>query len=80
MPDQVYRNLLGVMQARRGPYAGMDIPEFYALVEFLFTPECASGCPEEAVRMTAKAGFPTPPKDLRQLVAALKSASPRPVE
>lgn len=42
MPDQVYRDLLEVMQARRGPYAGMDIPEFYALVEFLFTPEEAA--------------------------------------
>jgi Pyruvate/2-oxoacid:ferredoxin oxidoreductase delta subunit len=42
MPDQVYRDLLQVMQARRGPYAGVDIPEFYALVEFLFTPEEAA--------------------------------------
>ena len=42
MPAQVYRDLLNVMQARRGPYAGMDIPEFYDLVEFLFTPEEAA--------------------------------------
>jgi Pyruvate/2-oxoacid:ferredoxin oxidoreductase delta subunit len=42
MPDQVSRDLLRVMQTRRGPYAGMDIPEFYELVEFLFTPEEAA--------------------------------------
>jgi len=42
MPALIYRDLLGVMQARRGPYAGMDIPEFYELVEFLFTPEQAA--------------------------------------
>jgi Pyruvate/2-oxoacid:ferredoxin oxidoreductase delta subunit len=39
MPDAVYRELLNVMKSRRGPYAGMDIPEFYDLVEALFTPE-----------------------------------------
>jgi Pyruvate/2-oxoacid:ferredoxin oxidoreductase delta subunit len=42
MPAHVYRDLLKVMQTRRGPYAGMDIPEFYELVEFLFTPEQAA--------------------------------------
>ena len=26
------------MKNRRGPYAGMDIPEFYELAEELFTP------------------------------------------
>ena len=39
MSRQVYQELLSVMQSRRGAYAGMDIPEFYALVEELFTPE-----------------------------------------
>jgi Pyruvate/2-oxoacid:ferredoxin oxidoreductase delta subunit len=39
MPAQVYKDLLEVMKSRRGPYAGMDIPEFYELVEELFTPE-----------------------------------------
>ena len=38
---KVYRDLLEVMKARRGPYAGLDIPEFYDLVETLFTPEQA---------------------------------------
>ncbi len=42
MPAHVYRDLLKVMQARRGRYAGMDIPEFYELVEHLFTPEQAT--------------------------------------
>ena len=27
------------MKSRQGAYSGMDIPEFYALVEELFTPE-----------------------------------------
>lgn len=39
--QQVYRDMLEVMQQRRGPYAGLDIPEFYELVELLFTPEQA---------------------------------------
>jgi electron transport complex protein RnfB len=38
MSEEVYRKLLEVMKSRRGPYAGMDIPEFYAMVEELFTP------------------------------------------
>ena len=36
--QQVYRDLLEVMKSRRGPYAGLDIPEFFDLVEMLFTP------------------------------------------
>lgn len=39
MPDQVYRDMLDVMVKRGGPYSGADIPEFYALMEELFTPE-----------------------------------------
>ncbi len=39
MTQSVYRDLLGVMQSRGGPYAGLDVPEFFALVEELFTPE-----------------------------------------
>jgi Pyruvate/2-oxoacid:ferredoxin oxidoreductase delta subunit len=39
MTDPVYRKLLEVMQNRRGPYAGMDIPEFYEMVALLFTPQ-----------------------------------------
>ena len=27
------------MKNRRGPYTGIDIPEFYPLVQALFTPE-----------------------------------------
>ncbi|MEW6187463.1 MAG: 4Fe-4S binding protein [Thermodesulfobacteriota bacterium] len=38
MSQEVYKHLLQVMQKRGGGYAGMDIPEFYALVEELFTP------------------------------------------
>jgi Pyruvate/2-oxoacid:ferredoxin oxidoreductase delta subunit len=39
MSQQVYKALLEVMQSRRGPYAGLDIPEFFDLVKVLFTPE-----------------------------------------
>jgi Pyruvate/2-oxoacid:ferredoxin oxidoreductase delta subunit len=35
----VYRQLLEVMKKRGGGYSGMDIPEFFSLVEELFTPE-----------------------------------------
>lgn len=41
MSTPVYRKMLEVMTQRGGPYAGRDIPEFYALVETLFTPEQA---------------------------------------
>jgi len=39
MSNDVYRELLEVMKKRGGNYSGMDIPEFFALVEVLFTPE-----------------------------------------
>jgi Pyruvate/2-oxoacid:ferredoxin oxidoreductase delta subunit len=38
MSEPIYRELLGVMKSRGGPYAGMDVPEFFALVEELFSP------------------------------------------
>ena len=41
MSQEVYTELLEVMKKRGGQYAGMDIPEFYAMVEELFTPEQA---------------------------------------
>jgi electron transport complex protein RnfB len=42
MTQEVYRQMLEVMNQRKGPYAGMDIPEFYEMVEALFTPEEAA--------------------------------------
>jgi Pyruvate/2-oxoacid:ferredoxin oxidoreductase delta subunit len=39
MSQKVYEELLEVMKRRGGPYAGLDIPEFFALVGELFTPE-----------------------------------------
>lgn len=39
MSKDVYKQLLEVMKKRRGAYAGMDIPEFYEMVEELFTEE-----------------------------------------
>ncbi len=41
MSTPVYQELLTVMQKRGGGYAGMDIPEFFAMVEELFTPQQA---------------------------------------
>ena len=38
MSAKVYRDMVDVMMKRGGVYSGMDIPEFYALVEELFTP------------------------------------------
>jgi Pyruvate/2-oxoacid:ferredoxin oxidoreductase delta subunit len=42
MTQEVYRQMLDVMKQRRGPYTGIDIPEFYALMEKLFTPQEAA--------------------------------------
>lgn len=42
MSDVVYRELLDVMIKRRGAYAGMDIPEFFAMVKEMFTPQEAA--------------------------------------
>ncbi|UCH23723.1 MAG: 4Fe-4S binding protein [Deltaproteobacteria bacterium] len=39
MTEQVYKDLLEVMKSRRGGFAGIDIPEFFELVEELFTPQ-----------------------------------------
>ena len=39
MSKEVYKELLEVMKKRGGGYAGMDIPEFYEMVEEMFTPE-----------------------------------------
>ncbi len=42
MVQDVYRQLLDVMRSRGGAYAGADIPEFYEMVEALFTPQEAA--------------------------------------
>jgi Pyruvate/2-oxoacid:ferredoxin oxidoreductase delta subunit len=42
MSEKVYHDLCEVLAKRRGMYPGKDIPEFYALVEELFTPEEAA--------------------------------------
>lgn len=39
MPSQVFRDLLEIMKERGGPYAGLDIPEFYELAETIFEPQ-----------------------------------------
>jgi hypothetical protein len=39
MNKEVYKQLLEVMKGRGGTYAGADIPEFYKMVEVMFTPE-----------------------------------------
>jgi Pyruvate/2-oxoacid:ferredoxin oxidoreductase delta subunit len=50
MSDEVYKKLCEEMARRGGRYPGKDIPEFYALVEELFTPEEAA----IAMLMTSK--------------------------
>ena len=39
MAEQVYHDLCETLAKRRGRYPGKDIPEFYSLVEELFTKE-----------------------------------------
>ena len=38
MTQEVYRQMVDVFKQRKGPYTGLDIPEFYSLMELLFTP------------------------------------------
>ncbi len=42
LPEKVYHDLCEILAKRGGRYPGKDIPEFYALVEELFTPEQAA--------------------------------------
>ena len=42
MSTSVYQEMFEVMTQRGGLYTGADIPEFYAVVEELFTPEEAA--------------------------------------
>ena len=39
MGQPFYKELYEVMKSRRGPYTGIEIPEFYEMVEELFTPQ-----------------------------------------
>jgi Fe-S-cluster-containing hydrogenase component 2 len=36
---------------------------------------CATGCPEGAISMEAKADFPVPPKTAKELAAAFRSSA-----
>jgi ferredoxin len=36
---------------------------------------CATGCPEQAIVMESKPGFPEPPKDGKSLTEAIKATS-----
>ena len=36
---------------------------------------CATGCPEEAIIMEEKPNYPVPPKDLKELITAIKSSA-----
>jgi len=38
MTQEVYKQMLDVMKQRRGAYTGVDVPEFYTLMEELFEP------------------------------------------
>ena len=68
MAQKVFRELLEVMKSRGGPYAGLDIPEFFALVEELFDPE-------EAEINNALSRKPTPVNE----IAAKTGRSPEEV-
>jgi Pyruvate/2-oxoacid:ferredoxin oxidoreductase delta subunit len=60
MSEDVYKQLLQVMQKRGGGYAGMDIPEFYEMVEVLFTPaeaEVNNAMPKTPVTAKDMAGI-----------------------
>jgi electron transport complex protein RnfB len=35
---------------------------------------CATGCPSEAIVMEAKSDFPVPPRDTKELIAAIKES------
>ena len=39
MTTEIYQKLCQTLAKRRGRYPGVDIPEFYSLMEELFTPE-----------------------------------------
>ncbi len=51
MAEEVYRKFCEAMAKRGGRYPGMDIPEFYAMIEVLYTPE------EAAVFLAIPRGF-----------------------
>lgn len=60
--EQVYKELCEAMAQRGGPYPGMDIPEFYALAQELFSPEEAWVC----------ARMPRRPSTLEQIASETK--------
>ena len=62
MSKEVYKQMLEVMKKRRGSYAGMDIPEFYAMVEELFTEE-------EAEVNNAMPGEPATAEEIAKLMS-----------
>jgi ferredoxin len=59
MMEESYKKLCQAMARRGGRYPGMDIPEFYALVQELFTPEeaaVAAIMPPKPTPVSAMAG------------------------
>ncbi len=67
MTQAVYTELLSVMKSRGGPFAGMDIPEFFALVEALFTPE-------EAAVNNAMSRKPAPAREIAEKLGRAEDA------
>jgi len=74
MSDQVYKDMIDVMNKRSGVFGGMDIPEFYRVVKALFTPEEAeinNAMPKRiftAAEMASQMG-----KDEAEMATTLKS-------
>ncbi|MEE8325723.1 MAG: 4Fe-4S binding protein [candidate division NC10 bacterium] len=74
MPTEVYKQLLEVMKKRGGPMAGMDIPEFFDMVEAMFTPEeAAVNNAMPRGRTTAKEMAELMGKDEKEVGAILES-------
>jgi len=74
MSQAVYKQLLEVMQKRGGPYAGLDIPEFFEMAEEMFTPDEAemnNSMPRGP--FTAEMMAKSTEKDLNAVEAVLES-------
>jgi Pyruvate/2-oxoacid:ferredoxin oxidoreductase delta subunit len=74
MSEQAYKDMVAVMSARGMAFGGMDIPEFYRVVEELFTPEEAeinNAMPQGTFRASDLAGQMG--RDEAQMADMLKS-------
>ena len=74
MSEDAYKKLCAEMARRGGRYPGKDIPEFYALVEELFTPDEAAVAAAMTSRVTTAATIAANlGKDVKEVEAILES-------